>query len=89
MSESRDNVIELDLSLSLPPFSPICHHCKHLDDDDSRTCAAFLDGIPDVIWRAERDHRKPYPGDHGIRFEPIDDDADALVADLFDKEGGR
>jgi hypothetical protein len=34
-----------------------------------RFCAAFPDGIPDDIDLGGFDHRLPYPGDHGIRFE--------------------
>jgi len=46
-----------------------CLHCIHAHDDD--TCEAFPDGIPlEVV--GEHDHRKPYPGDHGIRFVDID-----------------
>ncbi|MGI8335781.1 hypothetical protein ACRYCC_38030 [Actinomadura scrupuli] len=34
-----------------------------------RFCEAFPDGIPDDIDLGGFDHRLPYPGDHGVRFE--------------------
>lgn len=34
-----------------------------------RTCEAFPKGIPEEIARGDVDHRGPYPGDHGIRYE--------------------
>jgi hypothetical protein len=49
---------------------PICLDCKHLSAGDEMTCAAFPDGIPTPILVMTHDHHEPYPGDHGIRFEP-------------------
>jgi len=36
------------------------------------TCDAFPIGIPSVILTGERDHRQPFPGDKGIRWEPAE-----------------
>jgi hypothetical protein len=49
-----------------------CIKCKHFDETP-RTfkCTAFPDGIPDQILLSEHDHKKPFPGDNGIHFEPI------------------
>ncbi|OJW20446.1 MAG: hypothetical protein BGO49_04355 [Planctomycetales bacterium 71-10] len=49
---------------------PICLRCRHFVDDRRWTCAAFPRGIPGPILVMEADHREPYPGDGGIRFEP-------------------
>jgi hypothetical protein len=38
------------------------------------TCAAFPypdTTIPDEILDGENDHHAPFPGDHGIQYEPI------------------
>jgi hypothetical protein len=51
-------------------FSDVCTHCKNLEDGVERKCKAFKE-IPLKIWYAENDHKKPYPGDNGIQFEPI------------------
>jgi hypothetical protein len=48
--------------------NPICWKCGHYRDDV--TCVAFPRGIPAEILDSESDHHQPYPGDHGIRFEP-------------------
>jgi len=52
---------------------PICTYCKHLKNKKNlRTdaCKAFPHGIPDEIFFDAFDHRKPFPGDNGVRFEP-------------------
>ena len=59
-----------------------CWKCKHYRGPaGGETCAAFPDEIPDAILMYEHDHRKPYPGDNGIRFEAVEDEeADATDA---------
>lgn len=44
-----------------------CNACKHRRD--GAKCVAFPQGIPKVILLNAIDHRKAFPGDHGIRFE--------------------
>ena len=53
------------------PF--ICHFCRHYDLDATLDgmfrCKAFPKAMPMIIRSGEFDHRYPYPGDNGIRFE--------------------
>ncbi len=56
---------------------PDCLKCKHQIENPKGKmfgfyCKAFPDGegIPNEIFSTQVSHRKPYPGDHGIRFEP-------------------
>jgi len=47
-----------------------CHECVHYFGPFR--CDAFPDrDIPLEIFSGEFDHTEPYPGDHGVRFEPI------------------
>lgn len=46
----------------------LCLFCRHLREDGTR-CAAFPEGIPDEILFCGHDHRLPFEGDRGIRFE--------------------
>ena len=46
-----------------------CLKCKHLNEDGI-SCKAFTDVIPQDIRASVFDHRKPFPGDNGILFEP-------------------
>lgn len=66
---------------------PICFSCKHFyptNEAGDIKCKAFPEvikresdwvpsAIPLEIFRGEFDHTKPYPGDNGIRYEPIDE----------------
>jgi len=52
-------------------YSSICTFCiHHFTGGKKHTCKAFPEGIPRKIWEGENDHKNPFPGDHGIRFEP-------------------
>ncbi|MFH1569527.1 MAG: hypothetical protein ABIL09_16140 [Gemmatimonadota bacterium] len=52
---------------------PQCAGCRHFNPADysGNYCAAYSDGagIPWPILRNEHDHREPYEGDRGVRFE--------------------
>ena len=49
---------------------PQCVDCRWVGSGVG--CEAFPDGIPAEIITGEHDHREPYPGDNGVRFEPVD-----------------
>ena len=49
-----------------------CTSCRHYKEHD--LCEAFPNGIPAGVLTGEHDHTKPYKGDNGIQFEPIEDE---------------
>ena len=58
-----------DRQRRIPGLSPVCTFCRH--ESGFRKCAAFPDEIPLPIWTGANTHEDPYPGDHGIQFEPV------------------
>lgn len=50
-------------------LSDQCITCVHYRLNGE--CDAFPNGIPEPIILGEHDHRQPYPGDNGIRFEAM------------------
>ena len=53
-----------------------CGICRHLNRKSSRmgffACAAFIgDQIPEVLRSNKKSHKNPYPGDNGLRFDPV------------------
>lgn len=51
-----------------------CLDCRHYWEPDGSgrpKCAAFPKGIPHAIVYEGSPHIEPYPGDHGLQFEPI------------------
>ncbi len=66
---------------SIPP--PMCYGCTH--KREGLTCDAFPAGIPLEIVRSVADHREPFHGDNGIRFEPRDTAAADYADQLFPK----
>jgi len=75
-SRKRESVVaEMDnlalVRITSPRTFPLCVACERLRPaiGGRLTCVAFPDGIPDRLLKGLADHRRPYPGDHGIRFE--------------------
>src|SRR5215211_1126848 len=80
----------LDLDERWHPISPTCDGCRHRDWLPRvwrlhHTCAAFPDGIPLEIWNGKCEHSEPYPGDHGIRFEPMTEDDERACNEWLDQ----
>jgi hypothetical protein len=73
--------------MSEPILSPQCARCAHYRGPGGKikrigdgfamiafvTCDAYPRGIPGKICSERHDHRFPFKGDHGIRFEPRPD----------------
>lgn len=57
-------------------LSPVCSFCKHWIEDGEQHCKAYKKpfSIPLVIWTGSNRHRKPFKGDNGIQFEPIEEE---------------
>lgn len=54
---------------------PTCMDCRHADWEHfyatrKLRCKAYPERVPDMIKLGVHDHRTPYPGDHGVLFEP-------------------
>ena len=52
-------------------ISTQCLGCENFKNKKRFTCRAFPKGIPSKIISGNFDHTKPFPGDKGIRFEPL------------------
>ncbi len=67
--------------------APMCVFCRYYSRaatrSDRSACAAFPQRIPADIFEEYADHRLPYPGDKGIRFEPIHADGAEYVDELY------
>lgn len=51
-------------------LSPICEACDRFEPEfGAQKCTAFPAGIPVEIYQQGFDHREPFIGDGGIRFE--------------------
>ena len=56
-------------------FASQCARCIHKVLNAS-SCAAFQKGIPSKILSGQFDHRFPFDGDNGIRYEPVEEAAE-------------
>jgi hypothetical protein len=59
------------LAHGAPSVESDCFMCRHLFPRGIPRCAAYPDGIPWEIQAGQVDHRLPYAGDHGVRYEAM------------------
>jgi hypothetical protein len=64
---------------------PICFGCKHYNRE-SGAYSAFPAEIPLAILLSRFDHREPFEGDGGIRFDPVTPE-DAERAEEYFRNG--
>lgn len=67
-----------------PPTPSQCLSCKWLGGGDLLVCKAFPSQIPDEIVANLFDHREPYHGDDGVRFEPEDGTPKPYLDQLYE-----
>ncbi len=62
----------------------LCSACKRRDSASTPvlSCRAFPAGIPGWLLEGRANHRYPYPGDGGSRFEPAEDASSSTLAQL-------
>ncbi|HZY87513.1 MAG TPA: hypothetical protein VFE78_21930 [Gemmataceae bacterium] len=67
-------------------YDSLCKLCKHRQGFG---CAAYPEKIPLEVRLMYVDHRRPYPGDHGLQFEPKDESPETLarIADVRVRKG--
>ena len=65
LDERNERIYDMDVEEN-------CFTCKHLRGDE-RSCDGFPDGIPSVFLYLDKVHNRPHTGDHGIRYEPIEE----------------
>jgi len=74
-SENRQSSTRIEMTISQAQAKekpPICLLCGHLfQQEGALRCAAFPDGVPLQIAHNRADHRQPFKGDGGLRFEPV------------------
>lgn len=59
-----------DREVAMPAYSAVCTGCRRLKDTLAHRCEAFAE-IPEAIWLGQNKHTQPFPGDNGLRFEPL------------------
>jgi hypothetical protein len=61
-----------------------CQLCRHRARPASfPVCKAFPGAIPQELLDNEADHRRPFEGDDGVRFEPRDGASTAALLNLY------
>ncbi len=59
-------------------FASYCGVCKHWRGNGR--CAAFPRGVPEKILTCETDHRYPFPGDGGLRYDGPEEEISEMLA---------